>query len=250
MSHSHGCKALSFPCFFFLGIFLMNQSGFSQGNRITVPKSELWVLSDVPVHWKGIGFKAVPHNGKAPGAKALEPWEEITNHTGKAKTYDMDDKSAIGYRLTWAEAVDVSGNAGISGKASGSIKNPRGWIKCMIRAKSLVKYADQKVLAEGKDGFALTTDGNQKTIGGGVTIKGYGASLTVSWVQQEEGHVEKAAIGDIDSGLTRLTKEAVVNLQAFVKGSMYLEDQAVGNWEAEAEAGALIEAKAHPQKVK
>ena len=86
-----------------VGILLLSQTCFSQGNTFTVPKDALHVDSSFPVGWTGIGFKAVPRNGTAAGAKVQYDFTEITND-GKARTYFMSDgfqsnKTAVTYLL-------------------------------------------------------------------------------------------------------------------------------------------------------
>jgi hypothetical protein len=223
--------------------------------QIKVPSDEVHVIGTAHPKWRAFPIKAIPHNGKAPGAKADHPEDNLMNESGKARTYnDLFDRSAIIYTLTFTESVNVSAHDSISGKAEAGISKPRGWVKCLIGAWAKVKYADQNVFAgkgkKGSDGLCVTTDGTSKTIGGGVTISNFGFSFVTSWVQQEGGHSETALLGDFDSGLTRETKEVVVDLFAFVKGTMYLEKNASGTWEAEASAGALILAniKTHSPK--
>lgn len=246
MISTHDWKGPRMVLQLLVGILLLTQTSFSQGNILTVPEDEVLVLSSLPMKWKGFKFKDT-----ASGAKVQLDFIEVRNE-GKARTYYLhdgfkSDQAAIRYHLEWPEEVEVSGAVSISGKASGAITKRRGWMNLLIQAKSKVKYADQKVIAgegqTGMVGFALTTDRTKNGVK--VLIPGDGDSFAAIWEEQVEGFREKEELGDIDAGLTRLTREAVVVLQAYAKGAMYLENKAVGEWEAEADAGALIEARSH-----
>jgi hypothetical protein len=187
------------------------------------------------------------------------PTEEITYFQGKLhdsevnlgnsvevgsdeSTYDdsASDSAAETHTFTWSSDVDIQGHAQVSGGCDITLESGPAWAEARAHAKAEVQYGGVQVLAEDENGLAVTTQGTTQSIGGSVTILGFGGGFQTTWTEST-GSSQQAPVSDVDSGGTVCADEAVVTLSADGYLHLHVEAGGKGSASAEAAAGALLQ---------
>src|SRR5690606_11171871 len=126
--------------------------------------------------------------------------------------------------------IEIKGSSQVTGYVEADVSGGSGWAEALAYGKGQVAYADQTVLAETKEGLALTTPSTPYTVGGGVQIVGNGVQVTTTWVADQPAKLEKP-LADLDNGVYREADFAAVTILAKGYAYLWLESGATGTVE-------------------